>query len=243
MIIAIIGQSGFLAKSIMRFAADNHSNVKFPKFNRSDFFDKDKLDNLVRKSQTIILLSAVCRGLPDDEIYNVNMSYVDLLIESMERLKVRRTIVFPSSVQENDKTGYGRSKKNGKEKLALWCSKNDCNFLGLILPNIFGPEAKPNYASFIATFCYQLNSGNEPQILVDRPVQLLYVKHFVNELFYILMHNYFSDSLYVNPNFEYKVSDVLAKLIYFKKCMDIKKDVEFDSMFDLYLYETFKSYE
>jgi len=134
--ILILGQSGFLGSSIIEYSKNISPNFEFPKFTREDIFNKKKLVKAVIECDVIILLSAVCRGMPDDEIYNINMTYVDLLICSLERIDTKKIIVFPSSIQEDDNSGYGRSKKDGRTMLAKLCFERDFVFLGLILPNI-----------------------------------------------------------------------------------------------------------
>jgi nucleoside-diphosphate-sugar epimerase len=116
--ILVIGQSGFLGSSIINYAGRIHPSIEFPIFKRENFFDSVELDNQINNCDIIILLSAICRGLPDEDIYNLNMTYVDMLIEALKRVNKSRKIVFPSSVQEEDPSGYGRSKKDGRTKLA-----------------------------------------------------------------------------------------------------------------------------
>jgi UDP-2-acetamido-2,6-beta-L-arabino-hexul-4-ose reductase len=166
-----------------------------------------------------------------------------MLIEALKRVNKSRKIVFPSSVQEEDPSGYGRSKKDGRTKLAEWATNNDCQYLGLILPNIFGANAKINYASFIATFCHYVHIGKSPTILVDNTINLLYVDHFVNELMFLLLNEITSEKLVLEKTFSYKVSEVLEKLYYFKKCIDNKQTVKYNSTFDIFLHKTFLNYE
>jgi UDP-2-acetamido-2,6-beta-L-arabino-hexul-4-ose reductase len=242
--ILVIGQSGFLGKSIIQHGKKNKSEFSFPKFTRDDFFNETILDKNVLESDAIILLSAVCRGMTHEEIYDINMSYVELLISSLIRLNCnKKLIVFPSSVQEEDITGYGKSKKEGRQRLASWSSENENLFLGLILPNIFGPQAKVNYASFIATFCHSIHRGINPIILVDQQIKLLYVDQFVQELISLMENKIESDKIYLNEMFRYKVSEVLDKLYYFKQCKDQNVKVVYSSSFDIYLHKTFLSYE
>jgi UDP-2-acetamido-2,6-beta-L-arabino-hexul-4-ose reductase len=241
--ILVIGQSGFLGKSILQYGSENRPEISFPKFTREDFFNESILDKNVYDCDVIILLSAVCRGINDVEIYDINITFVELLISSLNRVKIQKTIVFPSSVQENDSTGYGRSKKDGRLKLASWAKENGSKFIGMILPNIFGPNAKVNYASFIATFCYAINRGIKPTILVDQQVKLLYVEQFVLILTSLVENNIQSDKIYLNESFSYKVSEVLDRLYYFKYCIDQKDKIIYSSIFDIYLHKTFTSYE
>jgi UDP-2-acetamido-2,6-beta-L-arabino-hexul-4-ose reductase len=241
--ILVIGQSGFLGSSIINYAGRVHPTIEFPIFKREDFFDSVELDKQINNCDIIILLSAICRGLPDEDIYHLNMSYVDKLIDALKRVNKSKKIVFPSSVQEEDSSGYGRSKKDGRKKLAEWATNNDCQFLGLILPNIFGANARVDYASFIATFCHYVHTGKSPTIIVDNTIKLLYIDHFISELMYLLFNEISSDKLVLEKTYSYKVSEVLQKLYYFKQCKDNKQTVKYNSTFDIFLHKTFLNYE
>lgn len=241
--ILVLGQSGFLGSSIIEYTKIMSPDFEFPKFTRKDFFSPQKLDSAVSESDIIILLSAVCRGLPDDEIYNINMTYVDFLIGSLERIDSKKTIVFSSSIQEDDNSGYGRSKKDGRTRLASWCFKRDYIFLGLILPNIFGPNARVNYASFIATFSNSIFRGQKPAILIDKEMSLLYVENFVRKLLDLISKKVSSDKIFFDDISTYKVSEVLSLLYYFMNSLEKGEEVVFKSNFEIELYNTFLSYE
>merc|ERR1712137_1024333 len=53
----------------------------------------------------------------------------------------------------------------------------------LIIPNVFGPFGKPFYNSFIATFSHQIINGEEPNIINDGDVNLIYINQ-LSEVFY-----------------------------------------------------------
>ena len=70
-------------------------------------------------------------------------------------------------------------KKIGKEKLIAWASESDGKFTSLTIPNVFGPFGKPNYNSVVATFCYKVARGEEPTIIQDGEVGLIYINELV----------------------------------------------------------------
>ena len=55
-----------------------------------------------------------------------------------------------------------------------WAHKNNGEVLTLIIPNVFGPFAKSNYNSFIATFSNQLINGENSKIN-NNVVKLIYI--------------------------------------------------------------------
>ena len=47
---------------------------------------------------------------------------------------------------------------------------------------MFGPFCKPNYNSFIATFCSKILIDNNPEILQDSKVPLIYIGNLVSQI-------------------------------------------------------------
>jgi len=68
------------------------------------------------------------------------------------------------------------------ELLEKWCLKNNVQFTGLIIPNVFGPFGNPYYNSFIATFCHQLTHNETPNIDVDGIIKLIYIGELVKQI-------------------------------------------------------------
>ncbi len=94
--------------------------------------------------------------------------------------------MFSSSTQEERDNLYGRSKKEGRQLLEQWASKNQAQFTGFVIPNVFGPFGNPYYNSVVATFCHQLTHNEEPKLEVDGEIKLIYVgelvKHIINKI-------------------------------------------------------------
>ena len=88
-------------------------------------------------------------------------------------------------------------------------------FTGLIIPNIFGPFCKPNYNSFVATFCSKIVNHESPEVINDANVPLLYVGNLVDQILEKIKEP--KDSLVeIRPDVEVKVTEVLRLLNSFK---------------------------
>lgn len=155
----------------------------------------------------IIHLAALNRNASD--IYGTNMKLVSDLISS---IKGTPHIIFASSIQEDKSTEFGRSKKDGRRRLASWCKFNKCKFTGLVIPNVFGPGCKPFYNSVVATFSHQLFHGNNPIIENDASLKLIYIDDLCKIISWIISEEITSDRYVVNHSFEMKVSDILNLL-------------------------------
>jgi UDP-2-acetamido-2,6-beta-L-arabino-hexul-4-ose reductase len=179
-------------------------------------------------------------------IYDTNIRLVNQLIRAMEATASHPHILFSSSTQEERDNLYGKSKRDGRMLFRTWAVKNNAHFTGFVIPNVFGPFGNPYYNSVIATFCNQLTNNEQPKIMVDANLQLIYVGELV-ELFYSKLIEDKSGAdeseFRVNYTSESKVSDILKKLEYYKKeYFDNNFFPELNSRFEINLFNTFRSY-
>ena len=97
----------------------------------------------------------------------------------------------------------------------------------MVVPNVYGPFGRPDYNSFIATFCHKLTHGEQPEVLQDGSVKLIYVgnlcKHIIGKIQSVCHSNTPRIERDEIPHdFESKVTEVLEVLstyrnLYFDK--------------------------
>lgn len=241
--IGITGQNGFVGSHLyntLGLKPDRYERIDFKK----DYFeDNEKLDEFVRQCDVIVHLAAMNRHLNPEIIYNCNLDLVKKLIDSLERTGSQAHVLFSSSSQEEKDNLYGKSKKQGRELFLKWTEKSGGKFTGMVIPNVFGPFGKPNYNSFIATFCYKLTHGEIPAVDTDGEVSLIYVGELVQEIINQIEIPE-TNGLYKIPHTSVnKVSEVLAKLEHYKSLyFDNGEIPQLDSKFDLQLFNTFRCY-
>ena len=148
-------------------------------FDRSYFEHGMKLQEFVSQCDVIVHLAAMNRHEDQQVIYNTNIKLVDSLIAACKSSAVQPHIIFSSSTQEERDNLYGQSKKLGKQKFIQWASVNGGQFTSLTIPNIFGPFGKPEYNSVVATFCHKVARNEEPTILKDAVIDLIYINDLV----------------------------------------------------------------
>lgn len=241
--VGITGQNGFVGSHLyhtLGLYPEKYERIEFQK----DFFENpDLLEEFVKKCDVIVHLAAMNRDPNPHVIYDTNIGLVEKLIESLEKNQSKVRVIFSSSAQEEKDSLYGKSKKEGREKFVKWAEKSGNSFSGLVIPNVFGPFGKPDYNSFIATFCHKLTHGGVPQIDVDGEVKLIYVNELVKEIISVIDSDN-SHALYHVPfTAEYKVSEVLSKLIEYKNLYFEKGIIpELNASFNINLFNTFRSY-
>jgi len=164
-------------------------------------------------------------------------------VSSLERTHHNPHVIFSSTTHEAKGTIYGESKKRAREAISRWAHRNKALFTGLIIPNVYGPFCRPFYNSVVATFCHQLTHGEEPRIIVDQTIGLLYVGELVHKVVEVIKTKQVADELPIPATREIKVSELLSRLKGFMVTYFDKGTIpDLADRFDLSLFNTFRSY-
>lgn len=180
--IGITGQAGFVGTHLYNTLGLTPDKYKRIPFEDVYFDEQTKLRDFVKRCDVIIHLAAMNRHPDPQVIYTTNIRLVKQLIGAMEAEGVKPHVLFSSSTQEERDNEYGKSKREGRELLEEWARRSGANFTGMVVPNVYGPFGQPNYNSFVATFCYKLTHGEQPEVLQDAPVRLIYVGSLVEHI-------------------------------------------------------------
>lgn len=241
--IGITGQNGFVGNHLYNTLGLYKDDFERIPFQKEYFETSTLLDNFVSQCDVIVHLAAMNRHENQEFIYQTNVGLTQKLVKSLERTNSKAHVLFSSSSQEERDNLYGKSKKESRELLANWSNKSGGKFTGMIIPNVFGPFGKPNYNSFIATFCHKLTHLEKPTIEVDGEVKLLYVGELVATIITVIKEVKTQVILEIPHTSTYKVSEVLKKLNYYKETyLDAGEIPQLSTTFDLNLFNTFRSY-
>ena len=246
--IGITGQAGFVGSHLyhtLGLVPEKYTRIPFED---SFFEDEMLLRQFVRQCDVIIHLAAVNRNPDIQELYRTNIRLGRDLIAAMESEKVVPHVLFSSSTQEERDNEYGRSKRECRLLFENWARKNNASFTGMIIPNVFGPFARPNYNSFVATFSHRLTHGETPEIIQDSEVDLIYVGslvQFVLKKIDAVVENGRSvpERVLIEPDFTRKVTEILEKLKDFKTSYFEAGHIPFlRDRNEINLFNTFRSY-
>ncbi len=241
--IGITGQNGFIGSHLYNTLSLTPEKYECVGFDKNFFEEPQKLDAFVEKCDVIVHLAAMNRHPDPEVIYHQNIELVKSLVASLQRTGSKAHVLFSSSSQEEKDNLYGKSKKEGRSLLSNWAKNNGGTFTGMIIPNVFGPFCKPNYNSFIATFCHKLTHGESPTIDVDGEVSLIYVGELVQEIIDQILAGKTTEEYVVPFTSSIKVSEVLGKLEHYKKLYFETGEIpELNSSFDYQLFNTFRCY-
>ncbi len=179
--IGITGQTGFVGTHLFNALGLQSEKYERIPFEDNFFLDEIKLKDFVKSCTVIVHLAAMNRHNDPEVLYQTNIGLVRQLILACEETDSTPHILFSSSTQEEHDNHYGKSKKVGREMFEKWANKNNSQFTGFIIPNVFGPFGNAYYNSVVATFCYQLTHNENPKIDVDGEIKLIYVGELVKE--------------------------------------------------------------
>lgn len=171
--IALSGRNGFIGRKVA-LRLEREEGIETLALTHDHFRDTSALAGVLEPVDTVIHLAAKNRA-PDDELYKTNVRLVKTLLEATRDLPKLPHIIFSSSTQRSNDSAYGRSKRDGEELLRRWSSETGGAVTILVIPNVFGPGCKPFYNSVVATFAHLFAQRKEPEIHVDRELELVYV--------------------------------------------------------------------
>ena len=245
--VGITGQSGFVGTHLYNALGELPQKYSCIPFEDCFFEDESKLHSFVKQCDVIVHLAAMMRSPIGGMVYETNMRLVHQLINACDSEDVTPSILFASSIQEDNGSEYGRCKKDGRELLEKWARQHNAGFGGMVFPNLFGPLARPNSHSFIATFCYKLTHGEEPKVMVDNTISLKYIKTLIKELIALInkvQNEKIITTRVFDPDYLLKVTEVLSILLRFKE-LYIDKGVPpiLNSQAEKDLFETFVEYK
>jgi len=256
--IGITGQPGFVGTHLyntLGLYPDTFERIPF----EDEFFqDENKLKTFVQNCDAIVHLAAMNRHNDPEVLYNTNIGLVKQLIVACEETNSTPHILFSSSTQEERDNLYGRSKKEGRELFEKWAERNNAQFTGFVIPNVFGPFGNPYYNSVVATFCHQMTHNEQPKIDVDGEIKLIYAGELVQIIIEkIKLHNLsrfvgsetplnsmeHCETILIPHTSEIKVSVLLQKLTEYKENYFDKGILpDLNNTFDRNLFNTFLCY-
>ena len=241
--IGITGQDGFIGYHLSQTIKYKFEKYKIAPFDRSFLESSKLLNSFVSSCDVIVHLAGVNRANSDKEVYNSNIQINIALKEAILDSSFSGHLIFASSFQEDSDSLYGKAKKESRVFLEQTISELGGKFTGLIIPNVFGSFCKPNYNSFIATFCSRILINKTPKIIEDSKVSLIYIESLVNQIIKNIQSENEVKLNYIPSDIEIKVSEVLSLLNHFKDSyLENNTLPMFSNSFEFDLFNTFRSY-
>ena len=182
--IAITGAEGFFGRHLcVRLRAQGLHEVVA--INRRVFCDQTSLAKVVSAADVVVHLAGVNRGDPAIVEFQ-NEILARQLVWALDFIDSSAAIVFANSIHAGTDTPYGRGKERAFNTLHAWACRRGRQLINIRYQNLFGEGGRPRLNSFVATFCHRLASGGRPDILVDRPLELIHAQDAAQTLIDLL---------------------------------------------------------
>jgi len=234
----ITGQAGFIGSHLANYLRIQE-DIELIEFECDYFENSTALESFVSKCDVIIHLAAMSRNPDGKLLYDNNITLDKKLITALEKQNSQAQVIFASTTHEMREGDYYASKRDGQKLFKAWGGE----FTAMVMPNTFGSYGKPYFNSVVSTFCHKVARNEQAEIMVDAPVELIYIDNLCQE-FHKVIKGEIKQSSYTPPaTATRKVSEILDLLLNFRK-LYVEQGIipEFKDNFEKNLFTTFQSY-
>ena len=177
-IILITGAKGFVGANLSLVLKEM---TKYDVLFWSHTQDFDILTSCVQKADIIVHLAGVNRPIEEIEYVQANVNLTKFIVDCIAKTNPNKRLIFASSVQADNVSAYGASKRNAEKIIQENSVLN--NWAIHRFPGVFGKFSRPYYNTVVATFCDSV-INDVPLILNDaeKLITLMYIDDVVNEL-------------------------------------------------------------
>ncbi|WP_240207202.1 NAD-dependent epimerase/dehydratase family protein [Vibrio sp. CyArs1] len=204
---------------------------------------QDEFKGALSKADFIFHLAGVNRPKDPNEFEAGNTSLTQFIVSQLEQSGRKTPIVLSSSTQAELDNPYGASKSDAEKLVVQYGEATGAHYSIFRLPNVFGKWCRPNYNSFVATFCHNIVNALPIQINErSSPVSLVYIDDVCNEFSRVLTET--SDSGYktISKVYDTTVGEVADALYSFRDAKTALLTERVGAGLTRALYATYLSY-
>lgn len=212
--IVVTGAKGFIGKNlcIMLREQGYQDIVEIDRETSSEALGK-----YLHEADFVYHLAGINRPKDEAEFQLGNADLTSFIAEQLKQSDKKVPLVISSSTQAECDNAYGQSKRLAEQAVEQYGITTGAAYYIYRFPNVFGKWCKPNYNSFVATFCYNTLNGlditiNDPLA----PVTLVYIDDVCRRLISLLDSLESSGFKNVQPEYPTTVGYVADLLREFK---------------------------
>lgn len=237
--VAVTGSKGFIGKNLCLHLLERGHQVL--EIHRG--MHLDDIESHLSQADFIFHLAGVNRTKDTGEFQSGNVDFTAFVVDVVLRSGVGAPIVFASSTQVDQDNEYGVSKCSAEKIVMDYTATTGFPTYIYRLPNVFGKWCKPNYNSFVATFCYNVMHGIELAIHdPNAEVILVSIDDVCESFLELLIEAPHSKYPIVYPQYSTTVGEVAALISSFKSAQDDLIVEHVGTGLTRLLYSTFLSY-
>ncbi|HCM64414.1 MAG TPA: capsular biosynthesis protein [Morganella sp. (in: Bacteria)] len=216
--IIVTGAKGFIGKNLCTMLKEC-SEYTVLEIDRKT--TKNEISKYLAEADFVYHLAGINRPQDDNEFEQGNTNLTDFICQELSKRNGPVPIMFSSSIQAEYNNPYGQSKAASEKIIVNYNKKSNSPYYIYRFPNVFGKWCKPNYNSFIATFCY--NIINNIDIHIDNPdssVSLVYIDDVCHQLISLLDTDNLNGLHSISPVYSTTVGEVADLLKHFRNSRD-----------------------
>ena len=238
--IVVTGSGGFIGKNLCLRLKENEL---YEVLEISRETSKEQVSLFLSQADFVFHLGGVNRPKDPADFQNGNVDLTSFVVETLERHGRHIPLVLSSSTQVDQDNDYGKSKLAAEKIVEEYSKRNRASHYIYRLPNVFGKWCKPNYNSFVATFCYNIMNDIELSIHdPDAEVTLVSIDDVCESFLQLLTEMPRSGRQIVGPEYITTVGEVATILTSFKSSRDDLIIEHVGTGLTRLLYSTFLSY-
>ena len=238
--IVVTGSDGFLGKNL---CVRLREKKLYEVLEISRKTSVEKFSSLLAQADFVFHFAGVNRPKDKKDFQKGNVDLTRFVVETLQSHGRYVPIVLTSSQKASEDNQYGKSKLAAEKIVADYSKISGAPNYTYRLPNVFGKWSKPNYNSFIATFCYNIMNGIDISIHdPNASVKLVYIDDVCDSFLKLFQGHSNSGLQTVFNEFSSTVGEVATIISSFKSCRQNLIIEHVGTGLKRALYSTFLSY-
>ena len=237
--IVVTGSQGFIGKNLCVFLREEHHEVLevHRETSQSDIL------LFLQQADFVFHLAGINRPINPVEFQSGNVDATRFIVDALVDLNRSVPLVLTSSTQAEDDNDYGVSKCAAEKIVQSYSVATGAASYIYRLPNVFGKWCKPNYNSFVATFCNNALSGIDNVVHdPNASVRLVYIDDVCASFLELLNGKAPSGFQILPVEFNTTVGEVANIISSFKSSRDTLITERVGADLTRALYSTYLSY-
>lgn len=182
--ILITGGTGFIGRNLIEKL---NEQKKYTILTYTRETTDEELRKQLHTTSYIIHLAGVSRPTDPKEFYIGNSDITKKITTILLEEKLSLPIFYTSSIHAIMDNDFGKSKRLAEESLIKYSAQTNSSLHIIRLTNTFGPYAKPNTHSVVATFCYNIAHNLDISITdPNKEITLAYVDDVISSIIEII---------------------------------------------------------
>ncbi|HAS6354557.1 TPA: NAD-dependent epimerase/dehydratase family protein [Vibrio vulnificus] len=212
--IVVTGAKGFIGRNLCIMLRE-HGYQDVVEVDRET--SRDQLSEVLASAEFVYHLAGINRPKDDVEFQEGNADFTSYIVDQLTLNGNKVPLVVSSSTHAERDNAYGQSKRLAEQAVEQYGQQTQAPYFIYRFPNVFGKWCRPNYNSFVATFCY--NTLNDLEITINdpsAPVTLVYIDDVCAHLISLLGGCAESGYKRITPEYPTTVGQVAELLHAFK---------------------------